>query len=78
MEGIGGDKMTEETEWELLGRIPRDAKNEWKVTKGVYWKLDVVDIRLYNNDKPTKKGIRLNLDEIKVLQEILEKVKQWE
>ena len=23
--------MTEETEWELLGRIPRDAKNEWKV-----------------------------------------------
>ena len=70
--------MTEETEWELLGRIPRDSKNEWKVTKGVYWKLDVVDIRLYKDDVATYTGIRLNLEEIKVLQEILEKVKQWE
>ena len=59
--------MTEENEWELLGRIPRDSKNEWKVTKGNYWKIDVIDIRLHNNDKPTKKGIRLNLEEIKVL-----------
>jgi hypothetical protein len=70
--------MTDKDEWELLGRIPRDSKNEWKVTKGNYWNIDVVDIRLHNDDKPTKKGIRLNLEEIKVLQEILEKVKQWE
>ena len=66
------------TEWKLIGRIPRDSKNEWLVKTGTYWNIDVVDIRLFAGDKPTKKGIRLNLEEIKVLQEILEKVKQWE
>ena len=40
---------------ELLGRIPRDAKKEWKVVKGKYWNTEYVDIRLYENNKPTKK-----------------------
>ena len=34
---------------ELLGRIPRDAKNEFKVTRGRYWNTDYVDIRLHTN-----------------------------
>ena len=34
-----------------------------------------MDIRLYENNKPTKKGARLNLDELMVLKQILEKVK---
>ena len=63
------------TDDELLGRIPRDAKNEFKVTRGRYWNTDYVDIRLYENNKPTKKGARLNLDELMVLKQILEKVK---
>ena len=60
---------------ELLGRIPRDAKKEWKIVKGRSWNIDYVDIRLYENNKPTKKGARLNLDELMVLKQILEKVK---
>ena len=63
---------------ELLGRIPRDSKHEWKVIMGKYGGFESVDIRIYEDDKPTYRGIRLNLQEIKVLQEILEKVKQWE
>ena len=63
------------TEWKLIGRIPRDSKNEWMVKTGTYWNIDVVDIRLFAGDKPTKKGIRLNLQEIETLKKILEKVK---
>ena len=29
---------------ELLGRIPRDAKNEFKVTRGRYWNTDYVAV----------------------------------
>ena len=63
------------TEWKLIGRIPRDSKNEWMVKTGTYWNIDVVDIRLFSGDKPTKKGIRLNIQEIETLKKILEKVK---
>ena len=63
------------TEWKLIGRIPRDSKNEWMVKTGTYWNIDVVDIRLFAGDKPTKKGIRLNIQEIEILKKILEKVK---
>ena len=63
------------TEWKLIGRIPRDSKNEWLVKTGTYWNIDVVDIRLFAGDKPTKKGIRLNIQEIETLKKILEKVK---
>ena len=60
---------------ELFGRIPRDAKKDWKVVKGKYWNTEYVDIRLYENNKPTKKGARLNLEEIVYLKQILEKVR---
>tara|TARA_R110002167_G_scaffold65864_3_gene186370 strand:+ start:160 stop:390 length:231 start_codon:yes stop_codon:yes gene_type:complete len=66
--------MTSEDD-ELLGRIPRDAKNEWKIVKGKSWNIDYIDIRLYENNKPTKKGARLNLEEIVTLKQILEKIK---
>ena len=59
---------------ELLGRIPRDAKNEFKVTRGRYWNIDYVDIRLHTDGNYTKKGIRLNFDELLVLKQILEKI----
>ena len=66
------------TDWTLLGRIPRNATDEWKITSGTYWNLDVVDIRLHRNDNPTKKGIRLNMEEIRILKQILEKVRDNE
>jgi hypothetical protein len=65
-------------DWELLGRIPRSTTDEWKITSGTYWNLDVVDIRLHHNDRPTKKGIRLNMEEIRILKQILEKVRDNE
>ena len=58
----------------LLGRIPRNAKEEWKVVKGRWAKNDYVDIRLYENNRPTRKGARLNLEELMVLKQILRKV----
>ena len=42
-----------------------------KIKRGIYWNLDVMDIRWYRNDKPTNKGIRLNVDEAKLLLQIL-------
>lgn len=61
-------------DWEILGRIPRNATDEWLIKKGKYWNIEVVDIRLHSKDNPTKKGVRLNIEEIKTLKQILEKV----
>ena len=58
----------------LLGRIPRDAENEWKIIRGNYWNKEVVDIRLYSNNTPTSKGVRFNLEELAILKQILQKV----
>ena len=55
-------------------RILRNAKEEWKVVKGRWAKNDYVDIRLYENNRPTRKGARLNLEELMVLKQILRKV----
>ncbi len=38
---------------------------------GNYWNIDVLDIRWYENGKPTKKGIRMNIDEAKSLNKAL-------
>ena len=38
---------------------------------GKYWNIEVVDIRWYNSDKPTNKGVRLNREEAKTLLDIL-------
>jgi len=70
--------MSKDDNWVILGRIPRDASNEWVIQRGEYWKIDVIDIRLHSNGKPTKKGVRLNVDEIHTLKNILEKVRRNE
>ena len=56
---------------EVTGTIVRDATKDCKIKKGKYWNIDIIDIRWYNNDKPTNKGIRLNREEAKTLLEIL-------
>ena len=41
---------------------------------GKYWKLDVVDLRWFNNGKPTKKGLRVNIEEAVLLSKALNKI----
>lgn len=55
----------------IIGTIVRDATMDCKVKRGIYWNIDVLDIRWYKNDKPTNKGIRLNAKEAKLLLQIL-------
>ena len=58
-------------EFNLIGRIVRDSNNEVLIKRGTYWNVDVLDIRWFNNDKPSRKGIRLNTEEAKILYDIL-------
>ena len=51
------------SELTLNGRIARNATDEIQIHSGVYWKTNVIDIRWYSDNKPTKKGIRMNMDE---------------
>ena len=56
---------------EVKGIIVRDANMECKIKRGKYWNIEVLDIRWFKNDKPTNKGIRLNMEEAKLLLNIL-------
>ena len=60
------------SEMEIKGRIVRNANDEVLVKSGIYWNIEVMDIRWYKNNKPTK-GIRLNIDEAKTLLNILKR-----
>ena len=61
--------MTDELQ--VIGTIIRDALMECKVKKGKYWNIEVLDIRWFKDNKPTNKGIRLNMEEAKLLLSIL-------
>lgn len=63
------DELTDELE--VKGTIVRNANQDCKIKMGKYWNIEVVDIRWYNSDKPTNKGIRLNREEAKTLLDIL-------
>ena len=56
---------------EQKGKVVRSATDEIRIYTGEYWKNHVIDFRWYQNDKPTKKGIRMNVDEAKILHKIL-------
>jgi len=58
-------------ELEVVGTIVRDAVMDCKIKRGKYWNIEVLDIRWFKNDKPTNKGIRLNMEEAKLLLDIL-------
>jgi len=60
--------------WDIIARIPRDANNEIQIKEGEYWNIKVVDIRWFNNGKPTKKGIRVNMNEVVSLSKALNKI----
>ena len=59
------------SEMPIVGRVVRDATQEVLVKRGVYWNIEVLDIRWFRDDKPTNKGIRLNIEEAKLLLQIL-------
>ena len=61
-------------DWKIIARIQRDSNNEVIVKSGKYWKLDVVDLRWFNNGKPTKKGLRVNMEEAELLSKALNKI----
>ncbi len=63
--------MDELSEMPIVGRIVRDSQTECLVKRGKYWGIEVLDIRWFKTDKPTNKGIRLNIDEAKLLLQIL-------
>ena len=56
---------------EIVGRINRNSTDEVLIKKGTYWNIEVVDIRWFRNNKPTNKGIRLNVEEAKLLLDVL-------
>ncbi len=58
----------------LQGRVARNATDEIQIYSGEYWKKQVVDFRWYSNDKPTKKGIRMNLEEATRVHAILTRI----
>ena len=55
-------------------QIVRNEIDSVKIHSGEYYSIEVVDIRWYKDDKPTRKGIRLNKKEAKILLNILEEV----
>ena len=65
-------------DFEVRGRIPRTATQEIKVKTGTYWNIPIVDIRWYDGDKPTRKGIRINMTELKHLTNILGRINDGE
>jgi len=60
--------------WNIIARVPRDTNNELIIKEGEYWNVKVVDMRWFNNGKPTKKGVRVNTEELKVLAQALNKI----
>ncbi len=66
--------MAEDNNEVIVVRIPRDANTEGIVKTLTFWKTDVVDIRWYNNGKPTQKGFRCNMNEAKTLTRALQKI----
>jgi len=61
-------------DFETVGTIARDSTNEVLVKTGEYYNIKVLDIRWHTNGKPSRKGIRLNMEEAKTLLSILKRV----
>ena len=58
----------------IVARFPRSATSELVVQEGEYWNIEVIDTRWFNEGKPTRKGIRINKDELGNLLKILNKI----
>ena len=65
-------------DFEVRGRIPRTATEEILIKTGKYWNIPIVDIRWHESDKPTRKGIRINMTELRHLANILGRINDGE
>ena len=61
-------------DFETKGTIARNSTDEILVKTGEYYNIKVLDIRWHSNGKPSRKGIRLNMEEAKTLLNILKRV----
>jgi hypothetical protein len=61
-------------DFDIKGTIARNSTDEILIKTGEYYNIKVLDIRWHSNNKPTRKGIRLNMEEAKQLLNILERV----
>jgi len=61
-------------DFETKGTIARNSTDEIIVKTGEYYNIKVLDIRWHSNNKPTRKGIRLNMEEAKKLLNVLKRV----
>ena len=58
----------------ILEIIARNACEVFIINVGVYWNLKVLDIRWFTNGRPTKKGVRMNIDEGRILYNALRRI----
>jgi hypothetical protein len=61
-------------DFETRGTIARNSTDEILIKTGEYYNIKVLDIRWHSNNKPTRKGIRLNMEEAKNLLNVLERI----
>jgi len=66
--------LSEEKGLKFNNQIIRNEIDAIKIHSGEYYSIEVVDIRWYKDDKPTRKGVRLNKKEAKILLNILEEI----
>tara|TARA_R100001463_G_scaffold11762_3_gene32829 strand:- start:892 stop:1101 length:210 start_codon:yes stop_codon:yes gene_type:complete len=66
--------LSEEKGLKFSNQIIRNEIDALKIHSGEYYSIEVVDIRWYKDDKPTRKGVRLNKKEAKILLNILEEI----
>ena len=60
--------------FETKGTIARNSTDEILVKTGEYYNIKVLDIRWHTSSKPTRIGIRLNMEEAKKLLNVLQRV----
>jgi len=67
---------------ELKATIPRGSNMELRVYMGEYYGKTVLDIRWYKDTgdeiTPTRKGVRVNIDEATELKQVLDRIMKRE
>lgn len=62
----------------IIVRIPRSASTELLVITGNYWNVDVLDIRWHTDGRPTRKGVRMNMQEAVTVRQAITRAIQGE
>jgi|TARA_R100000781_G_scaffold110317_1_gene75737 hypothetical protein len=57
----------------IIARIPRNAADELVIRTANFWNIDIIDMRWYKNGEPTRKGLRVNMQEGKTLLKAIKK-----